>query len=144
MARATAVVAPNLKDPSDSAFTLGKVRVTVDDLSGSSMKTIFTNRLIRRPANAPKVDPTPNKRIQPLLAQQPQAAVATVATATTAAAFVSRLQHLPQRLLAMLAETETFYNQQIKKAVSSGDIEKAMTLTSEAERASQERQADLG
>jgi len=36
---------------------------------------------------------------------------------------------------AMLGETEQFYNQQIIKAVKAGDIEKAMTLTNEAQRA---------
>ncbi|QSE72901.1 transcriptional regulator, partial [Aeromonas media] len=36
---------------------------------------------------------------------------------------------------AMLSETETFYNSQIEKAVKAGDIDKAMQLVSEAERA---------
>ena len=36
---------------------------------------------------------------------------------------------------SMLPETEAFYNQQIQKAIASGEIEKAMTLTNEAERA---------
>ncbi|MNZ68552.1 maltose regulon periplasmic protein [compost metagenome] len=35
----------------------------------------------------------------------------------------------------MLSETETFYNSQIEKAVKAGDIDKAMQLVSEAERA---------
>lgn len=37
--------------------------------------------------------------------------------------------------VSMLPETEEFYNQQIQKAVASGEIEKAMALTNEAERA---------
>lgn len=41
----------------------------------------------------------------------------------------------PTSATVMLAETEAFYNQQITKAIRSGDIEKAMVLTNEAERA---------
>jgi maltose operon protein len=36
---------------------------------------------------------------------------------------------------AMLSETESFYNAQIEKAVKAGDIDKAMQLVNEAERA---------
>jgi maltose operon protein len=35
----------------------------------------------------------------------------------------------------MLTETEAFYQSQIEKAVKAGDIDKAMQLVSEAERA---------
>jgi maltose operon protein len=36
---------------------------------------------------------------------------------------------------AMLSETEAFYQSQIEKAVKAGDIDKAMKLVNEAERA---------
>ena len=58
---------------------------------------------------------------KPLIAQQESAALVSPTTTTPAA--------------PMLAETEAFYNQQITKAIVSGDIEKAMALTNEAERA---------
>ena len=58
---------------------------------------------------------------KPLVGQQESAASVSPTTATPAA--------------PMLAETEAFYNQQITKAIVSGDIEKAMALTNEAERA---------
>ena len=66
-------------------------------------------------ANAPIVDPTPNKLVVP-------AATATTLTAAKTAP-------------AMLSETESFYNAQIEKAVKAGDIDKAMQLVNEAERA---------
>jgi maltose operon protein len=58
---------------------------------------------------------------------------ATIAAGQHAAASVSSTVSSPAA--AMLAETEAFYNQQITKAIRSGDIEKAMALTNEAERA---------
>lgn len=58
---------------------------------------------------------------KPLVGQQESAASVSPTTATPAA--------------PMLSETEAFYNQQITKAIVSGDIEKAMALTNEAERA---------
>ena len=134
MARATAVVAPNLKDPVIPHSPWGLLKLTVDDLSGSSGKDNVYKPAYQATidANTPKVDPTPNKLvIAPAAASQAAVATAataaTVATATTAAA--------PTSNAAMLTETETFYNQQINKAVASGDIEKAMALASEAERA---------
>ena len=137
MARATAVVAPNVKDPVIPHSPWGLMRVTVEDLSSSSGKDNVYKPAYQETidANAVKVNSTPNKLvIAPASATASQAAVATVATATTAAALKSTSAPAATSA-AMLAETETFYNQQIKKAVSSGDIEKAMTLTSEAERA---------
>lgn len=116
------------------------MRVTVEDLSSSSGKDNVYKPAYQETidANAVKVNSTPNKLvIAPASATASQAAVATVATATTATTVVAlKSTSAPAATsAAMLAETETFYNQQIKKAVSSGDIEKAMTLTSEAERA---------
>jgi Maltose operon periplasmic protein precursor (MalM). len=67
--------------------------------------------------------------------------VGTVATSTTVAAAVAAPQAAPATSAVspssatMLPETESLYNQLIQKAVASGDIEKAMTLTNEAERA---------
>ena len=61
-----------------------------------------------------------------------QAKPAVAATAATTAA-VAATPSTPAP--AMLSETETFYNSQIEKAVKAGDIDKAMQLVSEAERA---------
>lgn len=62
---------------------------------------------------------------QPTIAASQQGAAAPAPVASTASTSAA----------AMLAETEAFYNQQITKAIRSGDIEKAMVLTNEAERA---------
>lgn len=67
------------------------------------------------------------------------AAVATVAIAAEQNAGLQAVTAVESPMIqsaaAMLPETETFYNQQIQKAVASGNIEKAMALTNEAERA---------
>ena len=66
---------------------------------------------------------------------------AAAASTTVAAATMATTQVAPAASsvavssATMLPETESLYNQLILKAVSSGDIEKAMTLTNEAERA---------
>ena len=70
-------------------------------------------------ANTPIVDATPNKLVVPA------ATAATVAGVTVAA----------KPAPAMLSETEAFYQSQIEKAVKAGDIDKAMKLVNEAERA---------
>ena len=137
MARSTAVVPSGIKDPVIPHSPWGLLKLQVEDISSDSgkdnvYKPVYQDAI---DANSPKVNPTPNKLvIAPASATASQAAVATVATATTAAALTSTSAPAATSA-AMLAETETFYNQQIKKAVSSGDIEKAMTLTNEAERA---------
>ena len=61
-----------------------------------------------------------------------QAKPATTAVAATTAA-VAATPSTPAP--AMLSETETFYSSQIEKAVKAGDIDKAMQLVNEAERA---------
>lgn len=63
-----------------------------------------------------------------------QAAPATAAVAAgtvTAAAVAAPSKPAP----VMLTETEAFYQSQIEKAVKAGDIDKAMQLVNEAERA---------
>lgn len=74
----------------------------------------------------------PNK-----LVVAPAADVATgaavVATASAVVATAASDSSVTASSAAMLPETETFYNQQIQKAVASGNIEKAMALTNEAE-----------
>ncbi|MGH1409130.1 MAG: MalM family protein, partial [Aeromonas sp.] len=70
-------------------------------------------------ANTPIVDTTPNKLVVP------------VATAATAKAVTATAKPAP----AMLGETDAFYQSQIEKAVKVGDIDKAMKLVNEAERA---------
>ena len=64
----------------------------------------------------------PRQQSQQSIAAIPQTVTPAPSTASTPAA-------------SMLPETEALYNQLIQKAVISGDIEKAMALSSEAERA---------
>ena len=66
------------------------------------------------------------------MSQAKPATTAVAATAATTAAVAATPSTPPP---AMLSETETFYNSQIEKAVKAGDIDKAMQLVSEAERA---------
>ena len=144
-ARAHSTVEPSVKDPVINHSAWGLVELQLEDLSAYAGKeNVYVPEYgdkIKLANDGVYVDVNkkpvvaPNKLvIAPASATASQAAVATVATATTATALKSTSAPAATSA-AMLAETETFYNQQIKKAVSSGDIEKAMTLTSEAERA---------
>ena len=64
-----------------------------------------------------------------------QAKPATTAVAATAATTAAVAAAPSKPAPAMLSETESFYNAQIEKAVKAGDIDKAMQLVNEAERA---------
>lgn len=95
----------------------GKVSTVGDATTGNAvaLATVAgTAAVVSKPA-AVVVQP------KPLVGQKESAASVSPTTATPVA--------------PMLAETEAFYNQQITKAIVSGDIEKAMALTNEAERA---------
>ncbi len=74
---------------------------------------------IKEQARRSTVEVVPNKLVVP-------AATAVVATSASVVA---------KPALAMLSETEAFYQSQIEKAVKAGDIDKAMKLVGEAERA---------
>lgn len=137
MARATAVVDPGLKDPVIPRSPWGLLKLQIEDLSGDSGKDNTYKPAYQDAVNAntPKVDPTPNK-----LVIAPAAATAAVVATAPAANQAAALTASPVATTAvatgtMLAETEAMYNQLIQKAVSSGDIEKAMALSGEAERA---------
>ncbi len=145
MARSTAVVAPIQKDPQIPHSPWGLLKLTVEDLSGSSgkdnvYKPVYQDAI---DANAPKVDKTPNKLVIAPASPVAQSGTTTAVAASTtvAAAAVVAPQAAPATTsvspssATMLPETESLYNQLIQKAVASGDIEKAMTLTNEAERA---------
>lgn len=138
MAKSLAVVDPGLKDPEIPHSPWGLVKMTVEDLSKNAgqvnvFKPVYQETVA---ANAPRVEAAPNK-----LVIAPAAATAAVAASATQSAAQPLATATPAPAAtavasgSMMAETEQMYNQLIQKAVSSGDIEKAMALAGEAERA---------
>ena len=123
MAKSLSVQDYGAKDPLIPHSAWGVVKIDVEDMSASALGDNFYKPVYQEAinANTPIVDATPNKLVVPA------ATAATVAGATSAAK--------PIPAPTMLSETETFYNSQIEKAVKAGDIDKAMQLVSEAERA---------
>lgn len=115
MAKSIAVVDYGIKDSIVSHSPWGVLRLSMEDLSGKKTNSNYykPTSAVQIERSAPAVEATPNK-----LAVAPMAA--TGASAATA---------------SMMAETEAFYSSQIEKAVKAGDIDKAMQLVSEAERA---------
>ncbi|MHC3402130.1 MalM family protein [Aeromonas veronii] len=125
MAKSLSVQDYGAKDPLIPHSAWGVVKIDVEDMSASALGDNFYKPVYQEAidANTPIVDATPNKLVVP---------VATAATATaTAAAGATVAKPAP----AMLSETEAFYQSQIEKAVKAGDIDKAMKLVNEAERA---------
>lgn len=123
MAKSLSVQDYGAKDPLIPHSAWGVVKIDVEDMSASALGDNFYKPVYQEAidANTPIVDATPNKLVVP---------VATAATAT-AVAGVTAAKPAP----AMLSETEAFYQSQIEKAVKAGDIDKAMKLVNEAERA---------
>ncbi|ATY83505.1 transcriptional regulator [Aeromonas veronii] len=123
MAKSLSVQDYGAKDPLIPHSAWGVVKIDVEDMSASALGDNFYKPVYQEAidANTPIVDATPNKLVVP---------VATAATAT-AVAGATAAKPAP----AMLSETETFYQGQIEKAVKAGDIDKAMKLVNEAERA---------
>ena len=111
------------EDPLIPHSAWGVLKIDVEDMSASKLGDNFYKPVYQEAidANTPIVDPAPNKLVVP------------AATAATAAGATSAAKPIPAP--TMLSETETFYNSQIEKAVKAGDIDKAMQLVSEAERA---------
>ena len=92
-------------------------------LGDATAATVSTAVLSSGAAVKPTVAQSqPRQQSQQSIAAIPQTVTPAPSTASTPAA-------------SMLPETEALYNQLIQKAVISGDIEKAMALSSEAERA---------
>lgn len=116
-ARANGTVEPDIKDPVIPHSPWGLVQIKVVDMAkGQGIEAVF------KPEYSDKV----------AMSQAKPAATAVAATAaTTAVVAVAPSKPAP----AMLNETETFYHSQIEKAVKAGDIDKAMQLVNEAERA---------
>ncbi len=138
MAKSLAVVDPGLKDPQIPHSPWGLVKITVEDLSKNAgqlnvFKPVYQETVA---ANAPRVETAPNKLV---IAPAAATAAATVSNAQTVAQPAATPSLAPATTAvasgSMMAETEQMYNQLIQKAVSSGDIEKAMALAGEAERA---------
>ncbi|EKP0298790.1 MalM family protein [Aeromonas veronii] len=121
MAKSMSVQDYGAKDPLVPHSAWGVVTLDVEDLSASALGDNFYKPVYQEAidANTPIVDTTPNKLVVP------------VATAATSVAGATVAKPAP----AMLSETETFYQSQIEKAVKAGDIDKAMKLVNEAERA---------
>ncbi|MCF5889588.1 transcriptional regulator [Aeromonas veronii] len=119
MAKSLSVQDYGAKDPLIPHSAWGVVKIDVEDMSASALGDNFYKPVYQEAidANTPIVDATPNKLVVP---------VATAATAVATAA---------KPAPAMLSETEAFYQSQIEKAVKAGDIDKAMKLVNEAERA---------
>ncbi|MGU5574700.1 MalM family protein [Aeromonas caviae] len=116
-ARANGTVEPDIKDPVIPHSPWGLVQIKVTDMAkGQGLEAVF------KPEYADKV----------AMSQAKPATTAVAATAATTAA-VAAAPSKPAP--AMLSETESFYNAQIEKAVKVGDIDKAMQLVNEAERA---------
>ncbi|MER0510897.1 MalM family protein [Aeromonas veronii] len=123
MAKSMSVQDYGAKDPLIPHSAWGVVTLDVEDLSASALGDNFYKPVYQEAidANTPIVDATPNKLVVP------------VATAATATAVSGATVAKPAP--AMLSETEAFYQSQIEKAVKAGDIDKAMKLVNEAERA---------
>ncbi|WP_429120698.1 MalM family protein [Aeromonas veronii] len=123
MAKSMSVQDYGAKDPLIPHSAWGVVTLDVEDLSASALGDNFYKPVYQEAidANTPIVDATPNKLVVP---------VATAATATAVAGAT-----VAKPAPAMLSETEAFYQRQIEKAVKAGDIDKAMKLVNEAERA---------
>ncbi|KAE9626832.1 MalM family protein [Aeromonas veronii] len=121
MAKSMSVQDYGAKDPLVPHSAWGVVTLDVEDLSASALGDNFYKPVYQEAidANTPIVDTTPNKLVVP------------VATAATSVAGATVAKPAP----AMLSETEAFYQSQIEKAVKAGDIDKAMKLVNEAERA---------
>jgi len=116
-ARANGTVEPDIKDPVIPHSPWGLLQIKVVDMAkGQGLEAVF------KPEYADKV----------AMSQAKPATTAVAATAATTAA-VAAAPSKPAP--AMLSETESFYNAQIEKAVKAGDIDKAMQLVNEAERA---------
>ncbi|HHQ4626828.1 MalM family protein [Aeromonas veronii] len=121
MAKSMSVQDYGAKDPLIPHSAWGVVTLDVEDLSASALGDNFYKPVYQEAidANTPIVDTTPNKLVVP------------VATAATSVAGATVAKPAP----AMLSETEAFYQSQIENAVKAGDIDKAMKLVNEAERA---------
>ncbi|WP_323891963.1 MalM family protein [Aeromonas allosaccharophila] len=116
-ARANGTVEPDIKDPVIPHSPWGLLQIKVKDMAkGSGLEAVF------KPEYADKVAMSQGQQV---------ASVATTAAVTTTATAAVAAKPAP----AMQSETEAFYQSQIEKAVKAGDIDKAMKLVNEAERA---------
>lgn len=113
-ARAHSTQEPDIKDPVIPHSPWGLIQIQVEDRAKmQGLDNTFKAEYADKVALSQGVQPT--------------AAVATGAAVAVAAK--------PKPAPAMLSETEAFYRSQIGNAVKAGDIEKAMKLVDEAERA---------
>lgn len=114
-ARANNTVEPAVPDPVIPHSPWGLVQIVVTDMAkAQGIEAVF------KPEYADKV-------------AMSQPATTATAAAVGGTALVATAPSKPAP--AMLSETEAFYHSQIEKAVKGGDIDKAMQLVNEAERA---------
>lgn len=116
MAKSKAVTDYGIKDSLIPHSPWGVLRLSVEDLGGEKGANHY------KPAYAPGTDAIKAQAAQPKPEAAPNKLVVPVMEASSPAP-------------AMLSETEAFYRTQIEKAVEAGDIDKAMLLVNEAERA---------
>ena len=146
-AMANGTVPPDIPDPLIPHAPTGTVNIkfTMNN-PGQNLLSSLDGPLVGESAPTPAVQTNAADKAVVLATPgqattQTVAAGAVAASTTVAAAAVAAPQAAPATSAvspssaAMLPETESLYNQLIQKAVASGDIEKAMTLTNEAERA---------
>ncbi len=116
-ARANGSVEPDIKDPLIPHSPWGLLQIKVVDMAkGQGLEAVF------KPEYADKVA---------MGKGAPAVTSAVAGGSVTAAVVAAPAKPAP----AMLSETEAFYQSQIEKAVKAGDIDKAMQLVNEAERA---------
>lgn len=143
MAKSLSVVPSGAKDPVIPHSPWGMIKLTVEDLSNTSgmtnvFKPVYQDTVLANQTSKQKDDSNPNKLvIRPAAVPAAQQAAQTNAQLAVAPAAntVAAPALAPASAGSMLPETEQMYNQLILKAISGGDIEKAMALATEAERA---------
>jgi maltose operon periplasmic protein len=141
-ARAHSSVEPDIADPVISHSAWGLVELEVEDLSSYAGKeNVFVPEYADKMAIAnggTYVDVNKKTVVAPNKLVVTPAVVAVDQAQMTVEAPLSAEGSVDVATVAtgsMLAETEALYNQLIQKAITSGDIEKAMALANEAQRA---------
>lgn len=144
-AMANGTVPPDIPDPLIPHAATGVVNVVFTmNNTGENLLTKLDGPLIGESSTNEAKAMNNSAEQAAVFASPGQQATAPVVTAGATVATVNAISQTTPVMTpsvnavatgSMLAETEAMYNQLIQKAISSGDIEKAMALASEAERA---------
>lgn len=143
-AKASGTVPPNIADPLIPHAATGTVTVQVTmNNSGENIFSALQGPLFGESDTV--ATPASNTQGEQLIMASPLSNTKPMASAVNSANQVGSVVTMSAATtsaqagvatgVSMLAETEHLYNQLIEKAVSAGDIEKAMQLATEAERA---------